>query len=321
MNVWIRFLSGGLVGSTRTLRLHEGGSAQIGRADDNDIALTDADVAASSHHAQIAVSGGALFLYDLGSTNGTWIAGQKVQQAALPSGTRVTFGRGGPEAEVIWQTEATAAAPAAAPPKTAPGFAGFGGAPPAAAAPPPGTKTAPGFAGFGGAPPATLPAAASPDAASQHHAAVHDTKPQAFVAVPALPSPEHMPQAYQEAAPQPSAASDTCGMCGSLLFFICYQCRRTLCGSHYEPSTGVCVECAGAPAATAPRPAVGAGEDEGLPARRRKPAPVEDDMALPPRRRSGPGAGGPPADDALPPRRRAGPPADDELPPRRRRPQ
>lgn len=326
MNVWIRFLSGGLSGETRSLRLAEGASAVVGRSDETDVPLNaDVDIAASSRHAQIVASGGSLFLYDLGSTNGTWVAGQKVQQAALPSGTRVVFGRGGPEAEILWAPDA----PAPLPPAVAP--------PPHPAT---GAKTAPGFAGFTTAPPSSapaMPAAAKsssvpitkprafailqPDREPQAAPAPPLTKPQAFQAMPHEPEP----QAYEHAqAPAPAAAGDTCGMCGSLLFFICYQCRRTLCGSHYDPATGVCVECAGAAvpptvAVSPPADTYGEPNDMGLPTRRRAARPPVDDMALPPRRRSG--VGGTPTDDALPPRRRAGPPGDDELPPRRRRPQ
>jgi predicted component of type VI protein secretion system len=290
MNVWLRILTGGLAGATKMLSLPEGGTARIGRAEDNDIAFDPAvDVAVSSHHAQILASNGALYLYDLGSTNGTWVDGQQVTQVHVPSGTRVTFGRKGPEVEVIWQ------------PDVAP------------------TQAAP-----------------APAAAASDH--LNKTKPQAFQALPAMPSPEHAPEAYQQPA-APAPATDTCGMCGAVLFFVCFQCRRTLCASHYDPATGVCVQCSGAGAGAAPptaavpapaaaygyapppayAPAAPAGEDDmALPPRRRRPpGPPPDDMALPPRRRTGP----PPGDDELPPRRRSGPPpADDELPPRRRRP-
>lgn len=270
MNVWLRFLSGGLAGQTLQLTVPEGGALSIGRADDNNVVLpADIDVAASSHHAQLVAQGGALHLYDQGSTNGTWINGQRVQHAPISNGTRVTFGRGGPEAEIYWQADQPAPPPPAPAPEPAPA-------------------------------PLARPAPEPPGGAK--------TAPQAFQAFAAMPSPEHMPQAYQQ-PPQPVQASDTCGMCGTLLFFICYQCRRTLCGSHYDPATGVCVECAGVQPAAAPPPfgappAYEAPTAYAAPPAFAGPSPSEvDDMPLPPRRRK-PGAGGPPPDDELPPRRR-----------------
>jgi hypothetical protein len=331
LTVWLRFLSGGFAGETRTVTIADGQAISIGRADDNQVVLhEERDFAASSYHAQLMNAGGHLYLYDSGSTNGTWIGGQRVQQVAVPAGTRVTFGRGGPEVEVLFQ-------PAGAAPTPQPDAPPVAGYEPTRPVPGPEPIAAARGGPQGAAPPPAL-------------GGEKKTEPREFRAVPAMPSPAHMPGAYQ-APVAPAIASDTCGMCGHLLFFVCYQCRRTLCASHYEPSTGVCVECAGAPAGgSAAAPAVapplaaqagaavpggydahagvgdphaetghgphGAHDDDPemrIPARRRRAAPEGE---IPARRR-----GTPPADDDLPPRRRSGPPpADDELPPRRRRP-
>jgi hypothetical protein len=359
LRVWLRFLSGGLAGQTRAISVAPGEAASIGRAEDNDVVLDEnADFAASSHHARLMNVGGTLYLYDAGSTNGSWIGGQRVQQAPLPSGTRVTFGRGGPDAEVIWQP--VTAPGAAPPPLAAPPFMAPPPpmAPPPAVVPPPAVAAQPAVAQadpFGvrpaapaeppvlpppllpSAPPPASPATAAPPLPPSRPADPK-TEPREFRALPAMPSPAHLPEAYTE-PPAPVTASDTCGMCGRLLFFICYQCRRTLCATHYEPATGVCAECAANPAPAAPpapaRPAAGLGVPPplspvsayGSAGDEPQAAPVatarEDDpeMAIPRRRRKPAAPATPPGDDDLPPRRRAGPPpADDELPPRRRRP-
>lgn len=50
------------------------------------------DTAASRRHASIAPSQGGLAVTDLGSTNGTFLNGQRIQQALAPSGSVVKFG-------------------------------------------------------------------------------------------------------------------------------------------------------------------------------------------------------------------------------------
>lgn len=50
------------------------------------------DTMLSRRHASIAVAGGSVQLTDLGSTNGTYVNGQRVQQASLRLGDRVTLG-------------------------------------------------------------------------------------------------------------------------------------------------------------------------------------------------------------------------------------
>jgi predicted component of type VI protein secretion system len=139
MQVWVRFLSGGRRGETVPLNIPNGGAITVGRADDNHIVLPPAvDVAASSHHCELRNQNNALVLVDTNSTNGTWVYGQRVTTVPLASGIRVTFGRGGPEAEVFFQPDSGAAAPAAPQPaRTAPQMAvpaGLAGGPAAAAA-------------------------------------------------------------------------------------------------------------------------------------------------------------------------------------------
>jgi S-DNA-T family DNA segregation ATPase FtsK/SpoIIIE len=54
----------------------ERGRLTIGRADGNDLTLPDPDV--SRRHADIDVSGSAIAIHDLGSTNGTWLDGRRI---------------------------------------------------------------------------------------------------------------------------------------------------------------------------------------------------------------------------------------------------
>ncbi|MEO6785143.1 MAG: FHA domain-containing protein [Chthoniobacteraceae bacterium] len=66
----------------------------IGRAPDNIFPIDDVSV--SSHHAQIAPSGGIFLLKDLGSTNGTMVNGTDLQpetEYTLKPGDKIRFGK------------------------------------------------------------------------------------------------------------------------------------------------------------------------------------------------------------------------------------
>jgi pSer/pThr/pTyr-binding forkhead associated (FHA) protein len=63
----------------------------IGRASDNDIVITHESM--SGHHAQLKLTGDQYVLIDLDSTNGTFLDGAPISQAALHNGARITFGR------------------------------------------------------------------------------------------------------------------------------------------------------------------------------------------------------------------------------------
>jgi pSer/pThr/pTyr-binding forkhead associated (FHA) protein len=65
-----------------------GDGAMFGRADGADIHVEDQF--ASSSHARIYDRGGAMYLEDMGSTNGTYLNGRKVQSAE-PLGTGDTI--------------------------------------------------------------------------------------------------------------------------------------------------------------------------------------------------------------------------------------
>lgn len=67
------------------------GRTTIGRRPDNDVMLDDPTV--SGHHAVVAHIDGAIFIEDLGSTNGIWVGGRKVEKQVLTDGERLTLGR------------------------------------------------------------------------------------------------------------------------------------------------------------------------------------------------------------------------------------
>ena len=71
--------------------LYEGENS-VGRANDNSIVLNDVRI--SRRHASIMLLGGKAWLRDLGSTNGTFIAGRciGVSPAAISSSSRISFG-------------------------------------------------------------------------------------------------------------------------------------------------------------------------------------------------------------------------------------
>jgi len=66
------------------------GTTTIGREKDNDIQLMVEDV--SRYHAKIHNMPGAVEVEDLGSSNGTYVNGQRVETAALVTGSQVKLG-------------------------------------------------------------------------------------------------------------------------------------------------------------------------------------------------------------------------------------
>ncbi|MEK0430996.1 MAG: hypothetical protein RL139_800 [Gemmatimonadota bacterium] len=74
----------------------------IGRHPTNDLAFDpERDLDASSRHAEVRVEGDQVLLVDIGSTNGTYLNGIKLEgPRALHTGDVVEFGAGGPKATV-----------------------------------------------------------------------------------------------------------------------------------------------------------------------------------------------------------------------------
>ncbi len=64
--------------------------ARIGRSDENDFVLPDNSV--SSRHADLVLKDGSLEITDLGSTNGTFFGGERVEHALVPPGGTFKLG-------------------------------------------------------------------------------------------------------------------------------------------------------------------------------------------------------------------------------------
>jgi len=73
----------------KTINLKDG-AITIGRSDDNDIQIKDSTV--SSHHAKIVTYYEASYIEDLGSTNGTFVKGKRIQKHILNPGDVVSLG-------------------------------------------------------------------------------------------------------------------------------------------------------------------------------------------------------------------------------------
>jgi ABC transport system ATP-binding/permease protein len=64
---------------------------RLGRSPDNDVILRDP--ATSGHHARLERRGDQFWLVDLGSTNGTFVNGESIQEKQLNHGDRMTIGQ------------------------------------------------------------------------------------------------------------------------------------------------------------------------------------------------------------------------------------
>jgi pSer/pThr/pTyr-binding forkhead associated (FHA) protein len=72
---------------------------RLGRSPDNDVILRDP--ATSGHHARLERRGDQFWLVDLGSTNGTLVNGEPIQEKELSHGDRVTIGQNAVHFSVI----------------------------------------------------------------------------------------------------------------------------------------------------------------------------------------------------------------------------
>jgi len=80
-------LSEGLTGKTFDLKPE---LTTVGRLPDNALQIPEASV--SSHHCEIQMRGNDLFVRDLGSTNGTFINGEKITEGTVKPGQILRLG-------------------------------------------------------------------------------------------------------------------------------------------------------------------------------------------------------------------------------------
>src|SRR5947209_2732857 len=80
-------LSEGLTGRTYELKTDK---TTVGRVTDNAFEIPEASV--SSHHAELTLRGNDVLVKDLGSTNGTFINGEKIEEGILKLGQILRVG-------------------------------------------------------------------------------------------------------------------------------------------------------------------------------------------------------------------------------------
>lgn len=94
MRVVVTHLTGSYAGERQ---LFDGERLTIGRARDSVVRLGTNDTHASSRHAELVAEGDRFVLRDLGSKNGTFVNGRRIEQCRLDGGETVAFGYGGPQ--------------------------------------------------------------------------------------------------------------------------------------------------------------------------------------------------------------------------------
>ncbi len=81
-------LSAGFNGRAHELNVDK---TTIGRVDDNTFQIADPSV--SSHHCEIVLRGSDVVIHDLGSTNGSFINGEKISESVLKPGQTLKLGQ------------------------------------------------------------------------------------------------------------------------------------------------------------------------------------------------------------------------------------
>ncbi len=95
MNAWIEIVEGALAGTVRRL---ESEPVMVGRSEAAHVRLDPhADLSVSGRHALLVPSSGGWMVRDLGSTNGTWVNGERLEaDRLLGDGDHIRLGPDGP---------------------------------------------------------------------------------------------------------------------------------------------------------------------------------------------------------------------------------
>src|SRR6185312_14825859 len=81
-------LSAGFGGRTHELNVDK---TTVGRVEDNTFQIADPSV--SSHHCEVVLQGSDVLIRDLGSTNGSFINGEKISESILKPGQTLKLGQ------------------------------------------------------------------------------------------------------------------------------------------------------------------------------------------------------------------------------------
>jgi pSer/pThr/pTyr-binding forkhead associated (FHA) protein len=96
-------ISGSWEAGNIPIKLKPGTTLRLGRGPTNDLIVGRAPGSVvSSEHCEIRLEGNRCELEDLGSSNGTYLNGNKIRTARLRDGDRVELGKGGPQFELRW---------------------------------------------------------------------------------------------------------------------------------------------------------------------------------------------------------------------------
>lgn len=111
MKVVVEIVFGARAG--QRLELDDPQVIRFGRHPSNDVAFDpERDRDASSRHAELRLEAGIFYLTDLGSANGTRLAGQRISaRTPVPPGSEIEFGAGGPRCLVRYDAPQGATVP------------------------------------------------------------------------------------------------------------------------------------------------------------------------------------------------------------------
>ena len=102
LTAWVVLKSEGIAARRYAIR---GDVVRIGRSADNDIILDD-EPRVSARHLEIRCVDGAYWVYDLHSTNGTYLNGELVQEAMVQAPASIQLGNSGPELDFVLEDAA-----------------------------------------------------------------------------------------------------------------------------------------------------------------------------------------------------------------------